>query len=246
MLPSELSEYADLQGSVEMITKTELLQYVRDHGAKLGDRNLLYYHSEGLLPSAVRIGTRQGVYMAIAAEQALWLVRSRERGLSIEAIKQLLTVWKLLVRSRREQVMDVAEIEYVARAQVSLPEANVHIPWMISDVVHRGCPNCSASLTWRLKNGETSDQSDGSRFVLSFILGEVDEQTGLGRQVAWTQMSFPGMDHPNVDDPSTILLGVPNNIRIDADGPTPVAVLVSKRDRSPTSRSRQTEVLPLV
>jgi hypothetical protein len=54
--------FLELQGSTEMVTKSELMERVRLLGSPISDRNLSYYGSIGLIPPAVRIGARGGAY----------------------------------------------------------------------------------------------------------------------------------------------------------------------------------------
>src|SRR6266540_3950960 len=107
--PRDALGYFDLQGSTEMVTKTELIQYIRDCGEQISNRNITYYSSVGLIPSAVRIGSRGGAYPRIVCELLRWIIRSRGYGLSIDAIKQLMPLWDLLVRGRGDGCIDLAE-----------------------------------------------------------------------------------------------------------------------------------------
>ena len=54
-------EYLQLQGSdPELVTKSELISAVRQRGYSVGDRQLTFYISEGLVPKSVRVGSRAG------------------------------------------------------------------------------------------------------------------------------------------------------------------------------------------
>lgn len=199
-----------------MVTKTELTQYVRDHGEQISDRNITYYSSMGLIPSAVRIGSRGGAYPKIVGELLRWVIRCRGKGLSIEAIKELLPLWELLVRGRRNGCIDIAEMEYVARENVTLQEANWIVPLLFNDLISGLCQTCRQKILWVLKDGSTVISTDHDPLTLSFVLAEIDPATGQGREVAWTQLRLPGIADVDVDDPRTIVLGIPNGIPLCA------------------------------
>lgn len=203
-----LVEFIELQGSDALITKTELLDEVRSRGLRISDRNLSYYQGQGLLPPSVRVGTRTAAFPAIVAEMAEWVIRSRQRGLSIDAIRELLPVWKHLVLSRTRGEVSLAELEYQARSKVSSVEANYAIPGLVSDVLGCLCAGCKAEMVWLDKAGLALEpQGD---ITLGFTLAELDEITGVARRVAWTQLVLPGMgETPEADGPTTIVLGIP-------------------------------------
>jgi DNA-binding transcriptional MerR regulator len=207
-------EYFDLQGSTEMVTKTELTQYIRDCGEQISDRNITYYSSVGLIPSAVRIGSRGGAYPKIVCELLRWIIRSRGYGLSIEAIKELMPLWELLVRGRRNGCVDLAEMEYVARERVTRQEANRVVPLLFGDLITDLCGCCRPKMLWVLKDGSTVLSTEQDPLTLSFVLAELDPVTGQGREVAWTQLRLPGIADIDADDPRTIVLGIPNGVRL--------------------------------
>lgn len=211
-------EYFDLQGSTEMVTKTELIQYIRDCGEQISDRNITYYSSMGLIPSAVRIGSRGGAYPRVVCELLRWVIRSRGYGLSIEAIKELMPLWEMLVRARRNGCIDLTELEYVAREHVSLQEANRVVPLLVSDLVTDLCECCRQKMLWVLKDGTTVLSTEQDALTLSFVLAELDPVTGKGREVAWTQLRLPGIADIDADDPKTIVLGIPNGVRLCIGG----------------------------
>lgn len=201
--------YLDLQGSPDMITKSEMLQFVRECGEKISDRSLTYYTSQGLVPRSVRIGSRAGAYPVIVRELVLWICHERRRGLPIEGIRELIPLWQLLMRGRRERCLDLAEIEYVARETVISLEANYAIPYLFTDVVSGLCSDCLGQIEWYLKDGALHD-GDVEQLRLTFVLGELDANTGRAQQRAWTQLTIDGMAEPDLDDPRTLILGIPN------------------------------------
>lgn len=204
-------EFLELQGSDALITKTDLIEEVRARGEQISERNLAYYHTQGLLPASVRVGTRTGAYPAVVAQLAVWVIRSRKRGLSIEAIRELLPMWRHLVRSRSEGNVSLAEIEYLARSQVKSVEANYAIPGLVAEVFSCLCPDCKSEISWTDKASNVI--AADADITLGFTLAEMDDSTGEARRVAWTQLVLPGMGAPTAaDGPTTIVLGIPVGI----------------------------------
>lgn len=226
--------YFDVQGSTEMVTRTELMQYIRESGEQISDRNLTYYTSEGLVPPAVRIGSRSGAYPKIVRELLRWIIRSRRQGASIDAIKQLLPLWVLLARSRRNGCVDLGEVEHLAREHVTLLEANRIVPLLISDMMLGLCDSCRQQTLWVLKDGTTVISTEHDPLTLSFVLAELDPVSGLGREVAFTQLRLPGIVEVDADDPKTIVLGIPNGIRLcpgpDSDHPAASSCATAERE----------------
>jgi DNA-binding transcriptional MerR regulator len=238
----ELVEYLDLQGSSDMVTKTELRQALRQVGLSISDRNMTYYTSLGLLPPPVRVGRRGGAYPEVVVEQLIWVIRSRDRGLSIEAIKELLPLWRWLIRARTRGCIDLRELELFARRHEAVStEANLAIPSLVNDVITSClCGDCLQQLEWILKDGTSFRHSEEKPLQLSFLMAMIDEDTGQAALVAWTQLSFPGFGHPDPGAPTSITLGLPVGVELGlAKGPTPAGRRCSRQPR------RQREVLPL-
>ena len=129
-------EYLQLQGSdPELVTKSELLTAVRRRGYSVGDRQLTFYISEGLVPKSVRVGSRAGAYPRIVIELLIWILRAKEGGLSVEAIRELLPVWKFLIRARNDRRIDLNELEYIARQHVQTIEGSYAIPPVVANVL---------------------------------------------------------------------------------------------------------------
>lgn len=235
---ASLVAYLELQGSAEMVTKSELIAAIRDRGQSISSRNLSYYATTGLIPPAVRVGSRGGVYPAIVVDQLSWVINARAAELSIDAIRELLPLWRLLVRGRRDRRIDLAEVEIVARQHDMSLEANYRVPFLFNEVLSCICADCLSEIEWILKDGSTFHHTDGTPLTLSFILGKLNEDTGEGEVVAWAQMALPLAEMPNLDGPTTIRLGVPMNVPI---------VFRAERQHLPRRRSNesQREVLPL-
>ena len=230
-------DYFDLQGSTEMVTRTELTRYIRDAGEQISGRNLTYYSSVGLIPAAVRIGSRGGAYPKIICELLRWVIRSRSYGLSIDAIKQLLPLWELLVRGRRTGCIDLTEVEHLARERVTLQEANRVVPLLVSDLVMNLCESCRQKTLWVLKDGSTAISTEDDPLTLNFVLAELDPVSGWGREVGWTQLRLPGIVDLDADDPTTIVLGIPNGVRLclGPEAAQPPAGSCAPADREPVA-----------
>jgi DNA-binding transcriptional MerR regulator len=235
----DVMAYLELQGNTDMITKSDLIQAVRSHGEQISDRNLTYYASVGLIPPAVRIGARGGAYPKIVAGLVTWAVRCRRWGLSIEATRELASLWRLVKRGIRDGCIDLREFEYVARERVRLPEATRAVPLVLNDLVRGLCNDCRGKLTWLLKDGSTVSGSSTEQLVLTFVLGEIDPTSGRGVQVAWTQLRLPGIEAAALDDPCTVVVGIPNGVHMCRDATTRAVSMPTRQ------RPRQEEALSL-
>jgi DNA-binding transcriptional MerR regulator len=194
----------------DLITKTELMQEIRDFGLKISDRTLGFYGAEGLIPPSLRVGARGAAYPVITIHILVWVIESRERGISLPAIKELLPVWLYLNEACRCGTVDIAELEQVARRSVTTKEANYAIPSLVNEMMSGLCHTCRDRVQWLMKDRSVIDHTATEPVTLKFLLGDVDESTGLGRVLAWTQLQLPIHGQaPSVDDRSTIVLGVP-------------------------------------
>lgn len=242
---NELTEYLEMQDGPHFVTKTELRQALRQRGLSISDRNLTYYTTVGLVPPAIRIGGRVGAYPELVVQQLAWVIRARSRGQSIESIKELLPLWRWLIRNRHDRRVDLSELELVARQHELSQEANFAVPYLISEALLCLCQNCLQSIEWGLKDGNSFHHSPEDPLTLSFILGAVNEETGAPEIAAWTQLALPGLGAPDPDGPTSITLGLPVGTHFNdtdvtwADGNVPCG-----ETRRPT-RPLQEEVLPL-
>jgi DNA-binding transcriptional MerR regulator len=226
---NELVELLELQQSTDLITKSELLELVRQRGCRISDRNLTYYASEGLIPAALRLGRRGVVYPRIAADQLSFVIQSREADLSLEAIRELLPLWKALQRGIREERLDLCELEIIARNTITKTEANFAVPMLVNRVMNGICHECRAKIVWTLKDGSSRTEADDDDLTLTFVVAALDEETKQGRQIAWTQLRLPGIVDPSGDEPTTIILGIPNGIALCKDSHSPVDSPAAKR-----------------
>lgn len=207
-------EYLQLQDSDDLVTKSELIAEVRAFGNPISDRQLTFYVSEGLVPKSVRVGTRAGVYPRIVTELVSWVLTSRERGVPIEAIKELLPVWKLVIRARREHRLDLGELEYVARQHVSGVEGAVAVPMLVGDVMRGYCPQCRGDIKIIRKDGAEMSLDDVATTVGFAFAQRTTSDTGEEtlRWMGQTRLTLAYVEN-FYEDPTTVLLGVrPNEV----------------------------------
>jgi DNA-binding transcriptional MerR regulator len=220
---TQLVELLELQGSTDLITKKELLDDVRSHRCRISERNLAYYTAQGLMASPIRLGQRNVVYPSIAAAQLVFVIRCRDAGLSIESIRELLPVWRYLQSGIRSGHIDLAEFEYIARSTINQTEANYAVPMAVSLVMSSICPDCLSKIEWTLKDGTGCTGEEAADLTLTFILAEMDDESQVGRRVAWTQLQLPGFDSPDDAGSTTVVLGIPIGVTLRCDLESPVA-----------------------
>jgi DNA-binding transcriptional MerR regulator len=132
-------EYLELQGNDELVLKSELQAEVRRAGLSLSVRNLTFYISEGLVPQSVRAGSRAGVYPKIVVELMIWILSMRKAGASIDTLRELLPIWKFLIRSRLSHRLDIGELEYVARQFATSTASQFAVPAVVAQVMLDVC-----------------------------------------------------------------------------------------------------------
>jgi DNA-binding transcriptional MerR regulator len=203
-------EYLQLQGSApELVTKSELIAVVRGLGYSVSDRQLTFYVSEGLIPKSVRVGSRAGAYPRIVVELLAWILRAKEGGLSVEAIRELLPVWKYLIRARKDGRIDLAELEYIARQHVVTLEGSYAMPAVISGVLHDVCPKCRGKIVLVLKDGTEKTLGDSSATVGFAIARRGDEEgDSEAKWIARSRLALGGDVGDAGKDPTTMILGL--------------------------------------
>jgi DNA-binding transcriptional MerR regulator len=217
---TDFLEYLEMQDSLDMVSKSDLLEKVREVGGRLTDRQLTTYISEVLVPKSARIGSRAGAFPRIVVDLLTWIDHSRQRGLSVEAIKELLPLWKFLQRSCRRGELDFSEFEYVARQFVRSSEAGFAVPTLFDQVLP--CPvhetNELRAIKFTLKNGRVIDPLSDEFVPLSFTLYDFDDNQGSYQLVAEARFAIPlSVD----DDAISIVLGIPNGEDVPPD-PAPI------------------------
>lgn len=216
-------EYLQLQGSdPELVTKSELISVVRELGYSVSDRQLTFYVSEGLIPKSVRAGSRAGVYPRIVVELLAWILRAKEGGLSVEAIRELLPVWKYLIRARKDRRIDLAELEYIARQHVVTLEGSYAMPAIVSGVLHGACRRCRAKVVVVFKDGTEKSLGDPSVTVGFAIARRGDDEGGPeGTWIARSRLALGGDGGDTGKDPTTVILGVRPGEALPPDKPDP-------------------------
>lgn len=235
-------EYLQLQGSEpDLVTKSDLLSEVRQVGYRIGERQLSFYVSEGILPKSVRVGSRAGAYPRIVVELLKWVLRAREGGLTVDAIRELLPVWKLLTRARRDKRLDLGELEYVARQHVRTTEGSMAMPALVSDVLTT-CPNClgcaPATIVAVMKDGKEKNLEDINTTLGFAIARQVEVETGGDEAtqvrsvwLARTRITLAtGVDKDLRTDPTTVILGVRPNEALPAPGAPQQALISAEED----------------
>jgi DNA-binding transcriptional MerR regulator len=219
-------EYLELQGgNARLVTKSQLVGEVRDAGYKLSDRNLTFYTSANLIPHSVRAGSRAGVYPAIVIELMVWILYMRKIGVSIEALRELLPIWKFLIKSRSGHRLNLAELEYIARQHVSSPDALSVVPIVVSYVMVKClCTDCREEITLIDRDGNESTMNDSTTIGFAIagpLRGEDDDQAPIDKWVGRTRISLAVPRSPS-KDPTTVRLGRRPNEPLPPDQPASV------------------------
>jgi len=214
---SEFLEYLQLAcGEPRLVTKSELLASVRARALPISDRQLTFYVTEGLLPRSVRVGSRAGAYPKSVVNLLTWILRFRERGVPVEAIKELLPVWKFLVRSRNEGRLELAEFEYIIRQKVHTFEANIAVPELLVDVIMDFCSDCRRKLCIVTKEGRELQLSDPKATVGFAAARRRQDESGESTLHWWgyrrVTLAVPPEDYGS--DPTTIILGLRPNEKL--------------------------------
>lgn len=207
----EFLEFLELKAIPELVTKSELLDFVRARGGRISDRQLTFYMSQGLVPKSVRVGSRAGVYPESVQWLVDWIVEVRGRGLSVEAIKELIPLWKYMFAAGKEHRLDLNEFEYVARQHISSAEATYAIPWLLP--IYSYCPDHLRAWTVVLKDGtEMSLADSASQITLGFLFARQDPETGKVVAEDFARFAFPVKPEKPKDDPALVVVGIPPGI----------------------------------
>ncbi|MGW6507735.1 MerR family transcriptional regulator [Streptomyces niveus] len=206
-------EYLQLQdGEPDLVTKSELIARVRAEGYSVSDRQLTFYVTEGLLPRSVRVGSRAGAYPSIVVELVTWILRFRDGGLPIEALKELLPVWKFLIRARSSRELDLGELEYVARQHVTSVEGSLGVARVVIDVMTCYCPKHRKDIVIVAKDGTKMPMGD-PKSTVGFAVARMPETEDADPGPRWfatTRVSLASTD-PGSLDPTTVILGLKPN-----------------------------------
>lgn len=214
-------EYLQLQdGSSDLVTKSELVAAVRARGYSLSDRQLTFYVTENLMPKSVRVGSRAGAYPAIVVELMTWILQARAQGLPIDTLRELLPVWKVLIRARNAHELDIGELEYVARKHVTSIEGSVAVPRVITNVLIGGaCADCRDKMIIVFKDGSRAKMSNRDTtigFAVAWTPEEASETESGPQWLASTRISL-ACDCTYSSDPTTVILGLKPNAALPQD-----------------------------
>lgn len=207
---TELLEYFELQGNLDMVSKSDLLEVVRERGGRVTARQLTSWVTEGLLPRSAQIGSKHGAYPKIVVDVVAWIDESRRRGLSVEAIKELLPLWRFLRKGFGARRVDFQEFEYLARQFVRSPEAIHAVPQLLLDCMP--CPICEADAlrdtAYVMKGNIEFNKLEQSFVPLTFLFAREDEH-GKGHVVGRAELALP-LTEPQ--EQNAIVLGIPNGV----------------------------------
>lgn len=226
-------ELLSLQSSEVLISKAELLDKIRCSGRVLTERTLTYYTEEDLIPKPARFG-RSAAFPAIAAQLVSMVVDAKSRSLSSSSIRELVVLWKILIRERQhEHSLHLDTLEEVARTQVRSEEASASIPWLVDLVLNTACSDCVGTVMVFDKLGRPIDQSGSSAEWINFMLTRFDPDLGKARLVGHVQLTLPGMAAPTAKDPRTVVIGtVPGTEICDECPPAEEACAATHSDDS--------------
>jgi DNA-binding transcriptional MerR regulator len=251
---SEFLEFLELDGGEpRLVTKSELLAAVRQRGFPISDRQLTFYVTEGLVPKSVRVGSRAGAYPRLVVSLLTWILRFREMGVPIEAIKELVPTWKFLIRSRNEGRLDLAEFEYVARGQLESLEAVLAVPALLTDVVSGFCADCRRRLVIVTKDGHELPLT-APETTIGFAAANRRVDESGAESLHWWGYRRITLATPPKDfgaDPTTVVLGARPNEPLPRrrsdqghdDDPHPRPAEGHARDRAADARRSDHDVV---
>jgi DNA-binding transcriptional MerR regulator len=195
------------------ITPTELIEVLRASGRRVSRRTLSFWQSQSLIPPALRVGARGGVHPRSVMRLAAYVFDGRERGWSIDVIRELSPLWRYTAEAELAGCISVAEFERVARSLDLSREATYQVPALLEHTILTLCDDCRSALTWSLKDGTVVDGEGGVR--LRFVVAEMNADDGMADIVAFTQLTIPGLgEWVDVDDPALVVLGVANGFEL--------------------------------
>jgi DNA-binding transcriptional MerR regulator len=204
----------ELQESDRTVTPTAALEELRARGRKVTKRTLSFWQEQGLLPPALRVGARGGVYPEIVEELIDWIAECRDRGVKVDVIRELLPMWRYLMAAQSTGVVELAAVEHHARRSGLSREANYLVPILVTYLTAGLCSDCRCDVDWHFKDGSVRNAASGP-INLGFLIAELDPAGGEPQFIAWTQLTLPGIDTtPDLEDPALIVLGLPVGIAL--------------------------------
>ncbi|WP_433591340.1 MerR family transcriptional regulator [Nocardia sp. CA-145437] len=210
-------EYLQLQGSDQLVTKSELIAAVRKAGFSLTSRQLTFYATTAkLIPHSVRVGSRAGAYPLIVVDLAKWILRARKIGVSIEALQELMPVWKCLIRARMAGQLDLCELEFVARQHVRSVEAAINVPRLFIDTLGQ-LPERAVDIVDKNRNLKRSTHPDTT--IGFAIARRPKDENGVEGDPEWfaaTRITL-ALQRNYSTDPATVILGLGPNEKLPPD-----------------------------
>jgi DNA-binding transcriptional MerR regulator len=214
---NDFLEFLRLEGGEpHLVTKSELLSMIREEGLTITDRQLTFYVTEGLIPRSVRVGSRAGVYPRLVVELLSWVLRAREMGVPIEAIKELVPVWKFLAGARKEHLLDLAQFEDVARQKLSSLEAALAVPELVTRAFICVCKDCRGEITVLAKDGTKHRLDDPATMIGFAAIWQRTDDSGASK-FDWFGYRRINLASPPDDfaaDPTTVILGIPPDVAL--------------------------------
>jgi DNA-binding transcriptional MerR regulator len=213
---TDFMELLELQGNLEMVTKSELLETMRKRGESISVRQLTSLTTENLIPRSARIGSRGGAYPRIVCDLLSFVLRLRRQGLPVNGIRELLPIWRFLRRAvHRDHQISLAEFELIARRTITLPEAWFAVPGVLMSAlpcpVHDSADLCA--LTILLKDGTSQAVSDEGAVSIGFCIAIEDEETHTAKPYAQTRLAIPQKNEGF--NSSSIVLGIPMGVPLE-------------------------------
>lgn len=180
------------------VTRSELIAEVREAGYQLSARQLTYYTSVGLVPHSMRIGTHTGVYPAVVMQLVMWILRARDTGVSIEALRELRPVWKFLVQARVDRELNIERLEYVAGQHITSTEARVNLAGTVADVMGQR-PHDDIDIVYKDRTRVTLGGDQAA--IIGFATVTADSE-----EPGWFTCVTIGGHHDPATDPTIVIL----------------------------------------
>jgi hypothetical protein len=143
-------------------------------------------------------------------------------ALPIEAIRELLPVWRYLTRARKEKRIDLGELEYIARQHVTMLEGSYAIPLVVSDVLRDACKECRAKIVVVFKDG--TEQKLEDPVTVGFAIAQRGGDGADGTDARWiarSRLALGGEGRDVEHDPATLILGIRPGEALPPEEPEP-------------------------
>ncbi len=208
---SDFMELLQLQGTLDMVTKSDMLEWAKGEDLPVTQRQLTSLMADRLLPKTARIGSRGGAFPKITEEQLRFVLRCRSRGMSVAAVRELIPVWRYMVGAVARSELSISELERVANESISTPEAVYALPRVVTSALP--CAHCQSdelsAMKFVMKDETRKSRGSGDMVSIGFatIAGDCHVQD-------FTRVAIPDADeehqtstvvlHVNLDEPSKV------------------------------------------